>query len=86
LAWIVAPKSLALKHDRESLAAVTFVVGHVFRGHEIRSPSGIPSTPSFKNCWAYDRRRDYFCNSRVVNLSGDLRDLAEAFIGWLMTP
>lgn len=33
------------------------------------------------NCYANDRWSDCFCNSRVVNLSCDLRTLAEACIG-----
>jgi hypothetical protein len=36
------------------------------------------------NCYANDRRNDYFRNSRVVNLCCDLRTLAEARIGWLI--
>jgi hypothetical protein len=38
LAWIVAPESLALKRDRETLAAVTVVFGRVFRGPEFEAP------------------------------------------------
>jgi len=37
LAWVVAPESLALKRDRETLAAVTVVVGRVFRGPNSKS-------------------------------------------------
>jgi hypothetical protein len=36
------------------------------------------------NWYANDRRRDYFRNSRVANLSCDLRALAGAFIGWVI--
>ena len=38
MAWIVAPESLALKRDRETLAAVTVVVGRIFRGPEFEAP------------------------------------------------
>jgi hypothetical protein len=38
LAWIVAPESLAPKRDHETLAAVTFVVGRVFRRPEFEAP------------------------------------------------
>jgi len=35
---MVAPESLAPKRDRETLAAVTFVVGRVLRGPEFEAP------------------------------------------------
>ena len=34
------------------------------------------------NCYANDWWSDYFCNSRVPNLSCDLRIVARALIGW----